>query len=83
MSQLNKRAACQQEEIENLLAALGGALLRLRHDSLRVRQAIARSGLKDLLDPVLDDHEIIQMAIRAAQQHLKTDWDDGQQRRWE
>lgn len=80
--QLSKQADHRQEQVENPLALLGSALALLEHDTLRVRQAIRRGGMDDLLSPVVEDHTLIAQYLRRAQKHLRRLWDDGQERRW-
>lgn len=80
--QLSRRADNSQEQIENPLALLGSALALLEHDTLRIRQAIRRGGLDDLLSPVIDDHTLIAQYLRKTQNHLREIWEAGQDRRW-
>ncbi len=79
---LSQKADRRQAQIENALALMGGAVARLEHDSLRVRQAIRRTGLHHLLDIVVEDHLRIADDLRKAQAELKGIWEDGQQSRW-
>lgn len=83
MSQLSKKRSDRQEHIENSMALIGASIARLDHDSLRVRQAIRRSGLNDLLGRVLEDHEEIKKSLRLAQDNLREIWDDGQRDHWD
>lgn len=80
--QLSRKADRRQERVENPMALLAGMLAMLEHDSLRVRQAIRRTGLHDLLDPVLEDHKEMRCKICTIQRYLRDLWDDGQANRW-
>lgn len=79
---LSEASNGRQERVENALALLGTSLLRLDHDDLRVLQAIDRSGLNDLLGPVIDDHRQVRLNLRQVQKLLREIWDDGQASRW-
>ena len=79
---LSRDGNSRQERIENALALLGTSLLRLEHDNLRVQQAINRTGLDDLLSPVIDDHRQVKLNLRHVQKLLREIWDDGQANRW-
>jgi len=79
---LSDSADQRQEKIENPLALIGATLARLDHDSLRIRQAIKRAGLADLLSPVLDDHRQIAGDLRKVQAYLRDIWEEGQDSRW-
>jgi len=82
--QLSQKRDARQAAVENRLYSLGAALARLEHDELRVRQAIDRSeSLRDLLGPVLEDYRIVMRSIRAAQEKLARDFEDGQASLWE
>ncbi len=80
--QLSQDADRRQAAVEDPLALLGSVMLRLEHDNLRVRQAMRRAGLADLLGPVVADHALIQEQIQSIQAALRALWDDGQERRW-
>lgn len=80
--QLTQDAGRRQEQIENVLALLSRSRRRLAHDTTRVRQARDRTGLKDLLDPVLEDHRAICEDLEQAQELLRLFWDAGQAARW-
>jgi hypothetical protein len=80
--QLSRKASRRQAQVENPMALLAGMLAMLEHDSLRVRQAIRRTGLHDLLAPVLEDHRVMACNIRAIQSYLRDLWEDGQDDRW-
>lgn len=80
--QLSQEAGRRQEQVENVLALLSRSRRRLAHDMTRVRQARDRTGLKDLLDPVLEDHRTISEDLEQAQKLLRQFWDDGQAARW-
>jgi hypothetical protein len=82
MGQLNKDADRRQQGIENPMFLIGSILATLDHDSLRVRQAIRRTGLDELLGPVLDDHESMRCKLRAIQAYLRLIWEDGQENNW-
>lgn len=81
--QLSKRAEHRQGAVEDPLALLGSVRMRLEHDSLRVRQAMRRAGLADLLGPVIEDHALIRVQLELIQAALRTLWDEGQSRRWD
>jgi hypothetical protein len=81
--QLSRKADARQARVEDALALLGSVLFLLEHDTLRVHQAIRRTGLEELLGQVIDDHDRIACNIRAAQGRLREIWDDGQENRWE
>lgn len=81
--QLSQEADRRQEAVEDPLALLGAVRMRLEHDSLRVRQAMRRAGLADLLGPVIDDHALIREQLEKIQAALRALWDDGQSRRWD
>lgn len=81
--QLSRTQDERQDRIERPLAAAGRSLALLEHDGLRVSQAIDRhSSLVHLLEPVLDDLEEIQNAIREIQELLREEWERGQACRW-
>jgi hypothetical protein len=80
--QLSQDADRRQAAVEDPLALLGSVLLRLEHDNLRVRQAMRRAGLADLLGPVVADHALIRAQIRLIQDELRALWDAGQASRW-
>ncbi len=71
-----------QGRVEDELSALGVAIALLEHDMIRVRQAIARSGLSDLLGPVLADYERIYDRLRRIQADIGPEWQAGQKDRW-
>jgi len=79
---LSRKADCRQEAVENPLALLGSALALLEHDTLRVRQAIRRGGMDDLLSPVVEDHALIAQYLIRIQRQLRRIWDQGQEQRW-
>lgn len=81
--QLSRKADTRQARVEDALALLGSILFLLEHDTLRVRHAIRRTGLEELLGQVVDDHEKIACNIRTAQGRLREIWDEGQENRWE
>lgn len=81
--QLSRPASERQEAVEIPLSTLGTILALLEHDSLRVHQAIERSGLDDLLGVVLEDHALIARNIRKVQARLRELWEAGQERRWD
>jgi hypothetical protein len=80
--QLSRKADRRQAQVENPLALLGTALALLEHDTLRVRQAIRRGGMDDLLSPVVEDHRLIAQYLKTTQGHLRALWDEGQGKRW-
>ncbi len=80
--QLSRLANAGQESVENPMFSLGVALALLEHDMLRVRQAIRRCGLDDLLSPVLNDYDQITRELRHLQTVLRSSWEDGQSKRW-
>jgi len=82
MSQISRDADQRQAAVEDPLAALGAALALIEHDQLRVRQAIRRSGMDDLLVPVLEDYARISAAIQRTQRALRANWEAGQGERW-
>lgn len=81
--QLTRKAGKRQERVENPLALLGAILVVLEHDALRINQAIHRTGLNDLLGPVLVDFDTIRCKVDAIQRYLRDIWDEGQQNRWD
>ena len=80
--QLSRKANKRQQNVENSMALIGVSLTRLEHDNLRIRQAIDRCGLADLLGPVIDDHQRISRNLLKIQNFLREVWEDGQNRRW-
>lgn len=80
--QLSRDANHRQQRVENSLALIGVSLIRLEHDSLRVRQAMDRCGMDDLLEPVLEDHQRVSKNLRKIQNLLHEIWNDGQSARW-
>jgi hypothetical protein len=83
MSQIKRVADLRQTDVENALSSLGIALKLIELDRLRVRQAIERSGLTDLLEPVEADQARIRRSVHAAQEIIRTYWDHGQSQNWE
>lgn len=79
---LSKRSDFQQQIIEGALCGLGVAIALLDLDQVRIKQAIKRTGLKDLLLPVLDDHQQIKDSIHSMQNTLREVWNNGQNNRW-
>ena len=80
---LNNNADIRQQTIESPMFYLGTTLVSLELVDLRVKQAIDRTGLVELLGPARDDiHSIIQN-IKKTQSLLKPIWQDGQSKRWE
>ena len=71
-----------QAETEGGLYAVGIALLLLEQDMLRVRQAIRRSGLDDLLGPVLVDYVKIHERMCILQEVLRVQFEAGQAGKW-
>ncbi|MDR3572884.1 MAG: hypothetical protein P4L50_03400 [Anaerolineaceae bacterium] len=80
--QLDTDSDNRQNRVEGALSTLGTTLALLEHDMIRVRQAIRRSGLTDLLTPVLDDYELLSKRIHCIQCDLRGQWDAGQKSRW-
>jgi len=79
---LSAEADEAQQAIENPLAVLGAIRILLAHDDLRIRQAIQRTGLRELLEPVLEHHERIAAALDRLQEPLAEVWREGQEKRW-
>ena len=81
--QLSRKADRRQANVETPMGLIGVTLARLEHDSLRVNQAIRRTGLHDLLGPVLEDHQRIANDLRQVQRYLREIWEEGQAVRWQ
>jgi hypothetical protein len=82
MSRLNSMQDSHQQSVEDCAADLGTSLALLDHDMLRVKQAIRRTGLNDLLGPVVEDYQRIRRQIVRAQGRLRVEWDRGQEEEW-
>jgi len=72
----------RRERIENGLAALAGAGRRLELVALRIRQAKARSGLIDLLQPAEMDLIWIIGKLALAAGALRETWQQGETDHW-
>jgi hypothetical protein len=83
MSKPKPHADARQANVEALLGRLGTMMAILDHDTLRVSQAIRRSGLNDLLSPVVQDHQRIRQDLRRLQNELSEIWRAGQANNWE
>jgi hypothetical protein len=82
MSGVDPASAERQRRVEILLGRMGVMMAILDHDTLRVNQAIRRTGLTDLLSPVIDDHHQIRKNLEALQQELSEIWTSGQAAKW-
>jgi hypothetical protein len=74
MSRPNPDQDRHQAEIEAMLGQIGIMLVLLDHDTLRVNQAIRRSGLSDLLSPVAHDHQQIRDRLQTLSNRLRKLW---------
>lgn len=80
--QLSHRADTLQEAVEDPLFDLGVSLALLEHDLLRIHQAIEARRAGDLLEPVVDDLDLVAKHIRGAQEFIREVWEKGQDSRW-
>ena len=79
---LSNQADRLQESVEDPLFSLGVALALLDHDLLRIHQAIESEHAGELLDPVIEDLDLVARSIRDAQIFIGKVWNKGQESRW-
>lgn len=83
MSQLTNKQDSRQKLVESRIGDLGVMIALLEHDNLRIQQAIDRTGVDDLLRPVLADHCKLIQAIQRVRRDFGEIWKLGQKMRWE
>lgn len=66
MARMRKEASERRQAQEEVVFCLETALMRLAMVQLRVRQALRRSGLVDLLGPAVEQLEVVQREIEEA-----------------
>ena len=77
MPRMTDCAESNRGTIEDGMGALAGAQLRLSLVQIRVRQAVERGGMGDLLGPALEEITVIGSALLLAQQSLASVWTKG------
>lgn len=82
MAKLTAKAENRRRAVELSLMRLNEREAFLDLDILRVRQAVQRSGLGDLLEPVVEDLSKLHGEVKYLKQLYGEVWKDEQARKW-